>query len=140
MRRFVPRGNRAALGLVVTALALGPAPPARAGESEYGTIKGRLVWGGREVPAAKALIEKGKAAKDPEVCAKDEPIPSRELVVDPENKGVAYGFVYLVKPKGSNPEAVKELLAKKPKVELDQKNCEFIPYVQALHQDQAIVI
>ncbi len=111
-----------------------------AGQGEYGTIKGRLVWGGSEVPPAKTLVAKGQAAKDPEVCAKSESIPSRELVVDPESKGVAYGFVFLVRPKGSNPEAVKELLAKQPKVELDQKNCEFIPYVQAIHQDQAVLI
>src|SRR3954453_21262957 len=125
MRRFLSWGRGAILGLTVAllaqpadagVLALGPASAALAGQAGYGTIKGRLVWGGTEVPAAKALIEKGKAAKDPEVCATAEPIPSRELVVDPKNKGVAYGFVYLVKPKGSNPEAVKELLAKKPKV------------------------
>jgi hypothetical protein len=111
-----------------------------AGQADYGTIKGRLVWGGSEVPPAKNLIEKGQAQKDPEVCGKDEPVPNRELVVDPKTKGVAYGFVYLVKPKGSNTAAVKELLAKHPKVELDQKNCEFIPYVQAIHQEQTLVI
>jgi hypothetical protein len=140
MRRFLSWGRRGALGLAAAALAFGHAPSARAGEAEYGSIKGRLVWGGAEVPAAAPLIAMGKAPKDPEVCAKAAPIPSRELVVEPQSKGVAYGFVYLVKPKGSNPEAVKELLAKKPKVELDQKNCEFVPYVQAIHQDQAIVI
>jgi len=119
---------------------LGPLSAALAGQGEYGTIKGRLVWGGSEVPPAKNLVEKGQAPKDPEVCAKGAAIPSRELAVDPETKGVAYGFVFLVRPKGSNPEAVKELLAKQPKVELDQKNCEFIPYVQAIHQDQALLI
>ena len=61
-------------------------------------------------------------------------------MVDPKTKGVAYGFVYLVRPSGSNPAAVKELLAKSPKAELDQKNCEFVPYVQAIHQDQTLVI
>ena len=61
-------------------------------------------------------------------------------MVDPKTKGVAYGFAYLVKPKGANPEAVKALLAKQPKVELDQKNCEFLPYVLAIHQDQTLVI
>jgi hypothetical protein len=150
MRLCVSFAGRALLGLgiallaqpVATAgvLALGPATAALAGQLGYGSIRGRLVWGGSEVPPAKPLIEKGKAPKDPEVCAKDEPIPSRELAVDLQTKGVAHGFVFLVRPKGSNPEAVKELLAKKPKLELDQKNCEFIPYVQALHQDQTLVI
>ena len=67
-------------------------------------------------------------------------IPSRELVVDPKTKGVAYGFAYLVRPRGTNPDAVKDLLTRSPKVELDQKNCEFLPYVLAIHQDQTLVI
>ncbi len=109
-------------------------------QGEYGTIKGRLVWGGSDVPPARVLIEKGRAQKDPELCAREAAIPNRELVVDPQTKGVAYGFVYLGRPKGSNPGAVKELLARSPKAELDQKNCEFLPYVLAIHQDQPLVI
>ena len=129
------QGRAEAYGLPTAILGSG-----QAGQADYGTIKGRLVWGGSEVPPSRNLIEKGQAQKDAEVCAKDEAVPNRELLVDPKTKGVAYGFVYLVKPKGANPAAVKELLAKHPKVELDQKNCEFIPYVQAIHQDQTLVI
>src|SRR4051812_24854136 len=120
---------RGAVGLIVIqAVAMAATLPTgllvsgAVAQGEYGTIKGRLVWGGSEVPPARNLVDKGKAPKDPDVCAKAVPIPSRELVVDPKTKGVAYGFVYLVKPKGSNPEAVKALLAKAPKAELDQKN------------------
>jgi hypothetical protein len=109
-------------------------------QGAYGTIKGRLVWGGADAPAPKALVEKGKAAKDPEVCGKDAPVMSRELAVDPRTKGVANAFVYLVRPKGANPEAVKALIAGRPKVALDQKNCEFLPYSLAIHQDQTLVI
>jgi hypothetical protein len=111
-----------------------------AGQGDYGAVKGRLVWGGNDVPAGKVLVEKGKALKDPEVCARDESIPSRELVVDPKTKGVAYGFAYLVRPKGANPEAVKAILARQPKAVLDQKNCEFLPYALAIHQDQTLLI
>ncbi len=67
-------------------------------------------------------------------------IPSRELVVDPATKGVAYGFAYLVRPRGTNPDAVKDILTRSPKIELDQKNCEFLPYALAIHQDQTLVI
>jgi hypothetical protein len=116
------------------------AAPLAVGEDQFGTIKGRLVWGGDTVPAAKVLAEKGKAQKDPDVCAKDEPIISRELVVDPKTKGVAYAFAYVVRPKGANPEAVSGLLAKKPKVVLDQINCEFQPYVLPFHKDQSLLI
>jgi hypothetical protein len=109
-------------------------------QSEYGTIKGRLIWGGDQIPPAPNLIEKGRAPKDPDVCARDKAIPSRELVVDPKTKGIAYGFAYLSKPSGTNPAAVKELLAKRPKAEIDQKNCEFVPYAQGIYQDQPLVI
>ncbi len=150
MRLLFHPGRSAVLGvagLILSQAVAGAAtlPPGllgatAAGQGEYGTIKGRLVWGGSEIPPAKNLVEKGKAPKDPDTCAKDEAVPSRELVVDPKTKGVAFGFAYLVKPKGSNPEAVNELLSRSPKVELDQKNCEFIPYVQAIHQDQTLLI
>jgi hypothetical protein len=109
-------------------------------QGSYGTIKGRLVWGGSDIPPAKNLVEVGQAPKDPAVCAKSDPIPSRELVVDPKTKGVRYAFVYLVRPQGTNPEAVKELLAKAPQAVIDQKNCEFIPYVTAMIQDQPLVL
>src|SRR4051812_33920052 len=102
-----------ALGLLGVLAPPGPAvaadPPvalvalSMAGQGDFGTIKGRLVWGGGDVPAIKILVEKGKAPKDPEVCARDESIISRELAVDPKTKGVAFGFAYLVKPQGANP-------------------------------------
>lgn len=150
MRGVFPFCSTACIGLILAGAAA-PLPkaatlpgrlvaPALFNQSEYGTIKGRLVWGGSEIPVPKVLVEKGKASKDPNVCAKEESIANRELVVDPASKGVAHALVYLVRPSGTNPEILKELLAKSPKVELDQKNCEFMPYVQALHQNQILVI
>jgi len=109
-------------------------------QGNFGTIKGRLVWGGSDTPATNNLIEVGQAPKDPTVCAKNEPLPLRELAVDPQTKGVRYAFVYLVRPQGANPGAIKELLAKEPQAVIDQKNCEFIPYVTALFQDQPLVL
>ncbi len=115
----------------------GSEPP---GQGEYGTVKGRLVWGGDNPPPPANLVEKGQAPRDADVCAKDKPIPARDLVVDPKSKGVAYGFAYIVRPKGSNPEAVQNLISRAPKVELDQKNCAFEPYVLPMHQDQVLLI
>lgn len=150
MRRIFLTGRLAVFSLILVAtgarvtaaanLSLGSISMTLAAQSQYGTIKGRLVWGGRELPPARVLIDKGRAQKDPEVCARQSAIPSRELVVDPATKGVAYGFAYLVRPRGTNPDAVKDLLTRSPKIELDQKNCEFLPYVLAIHQDQTLVI
>jgi hypothetical protein len=110
------------------------------GQSETGTIKGRLVWGDEKLPEVKELVAKGQPdAKDTAVCAKSA-IMSRDLVVDPKTKGVTYAFAYLVKPKGDSTAQVKALLAKTPTVELDQKNCEFQPFVLAFHKDQKLVI
>ena len=83
-------------------------------QGDYGTIKGRLVWGGSDVPPARTLVEKGRGTKGSRGLRTGGGNPHRELVVDPKTKGVAYGFAYLVKPKGTNPEAVKELLATQP--------------------------
>jgi hypothetical protein len=102
------------------------------GQGNYGTIKGKLVWGGAEAVPEKVLEPLGKAEKDPTVCAKDAPILDRSLVVDPRTKGVRFGFAYLVSPQGSNPDAAKALLAKEPVVEIDQKNCEFRPHSTAM--------
>jgi hypothetical protein len=108
------------------------------GQGEYGTIKGRLVWGGDAVPPAKVEVEAGKANKDPEICAKDQPIASHELEVDPKSKGVSNGYAYLVRPKGSNPALLKEALAQRPKVDMDQINCDFLPHSVAILQDQSL--
>lgn len=42
-----------------------------------GTIKGRLVWGDEKIPAIKELMAKGKAPKDPNVCAAGSAIMSQ---------------------------------------------------------------
>ena len=67
------QGRRPALwpGLALVLVVAFPAPAApplsgsiaaaATAEAEYGTIKGRLVWGGEEVPAPKVLQEVGKA-------------------------------------------------------------------------------
>jgi plastocyanin len=108
--------------------------PAQASGS-FGTIKGRVVWAGADIPKPKVLDSK---AKDPQVCAV-KPLYSRDLVIDPKTKGMAHIFAYLPRPKGANPEALKALVEKAPKVEIDQKNCEFLPYSTALHKDQKVV-
>lgn len=112
---------------------------AQAGQGNFGTIKGKLVWGGEKPPAVKPLIAVGAATKDPTVCAAKKAIPDNKLPVDPSTLGVRYAFAYLVRPKGENPDAVKALVAKTASVVIDQANCEFLPYSTALHQDQTLI-
>lgn len=136
--------------VVLTALLAGPAsPPASAAspprsavvavlpaqDGAFGTIKGRVVWSGADIPQPKALDSK---SKDPEVCAK-ETLYARDLVVDPKTKGVRDLFAYIPKATAKNEAAVKALLEKTPTVEIDQKNCEYLPFATAMHKDQKIV-
>jgi hypothetical protein len=128
------------LGGSVFSLALLAILGGEARSQEYGSIKGRLVWGGATAPSVKPLVKKGDTAvKDPQVCAARD-LADRSLTIDPKSKGVAYGIAYLVKPSAGNPAAVKELLAANPKVVIDQKDCEFIPYATVVYKDQAITI
>jgi len=94
MRRIIGSAGRGLfLALAASAVCLvlsghaGAAPPVPAvtlsavvGQGQYGTIKGRLVWGGDQVPPVKVLQEKGKAEKEPAVCAATRSILSRRTI------------------------------------------------------------
>jgi plastocyanin len=125
----------ATLAAAVVGMRLEASPlEAAAVQGSYGTIRGRLVWGGAEVPAPVPI----KPNKDVEVCGKA-PLFDVELVIDPKTKGVAHAFAYLPNPAGKNADAEKQLLSEHPKVVIDQINCEFVPISTALHKDQTIV-
>jgi hypothetical protein len=126
-----------ALGLAVLGGSLASGRTARA--QGFGTIKGRVIWGGAEVPQAGVKVKKGDPnAKDAAVCAVND-IPDEEYVVDLSTKGVANAFAYVSAPKGANPAAEKALLEKEPAVVIDQKGCRFFPHAVALHKNQELV-
>ncbi|WP_406696668.1 carboxypeptidase regulatory-like domain-containing protein [Singulisphaera sp. Ch08] len=110
--------------------------PTQAG---YGTIKGRLVLDAASAPPRIVLQEKGQAQKDGQVCAKDEAILDDKFVVDPKTKGIQFGFAYLAKPNGKNPEALKAIATKAPEVVVDQVNCRFVPHNVAVTTDQTVI-
>ena len=70
----------------------------------WGTLKGQVTLKGT-APKPKELAEKGKAAKDPEVCAVGTSIVSERVVVDEATKGVKNVLVYIPKPTAVNDEA-----------------------------------
>mgnify|MGYP001069487773 CR=1 FL=1 len=135
MPRSAPLVKALALAAATVGLAAGPVAA-----DDFGTIKGRVVWGGAAAPEAKVAVEKDKITKDAEVCGIHGAIVSEDLVVDPATKGVANALVYLVKPSGQNPDALKALLKAEPSVELDQKDCVFIPHLLAMNQEQSLLI
>jgi hypothetical protein len=101
-----------------------PSTPVKA--EGFGTLKGQVVFSG-DAPTAKVLFDKGKAPKDPEVCAKDAPLMSERLVVDGVTKGVKNVLVYLSKPTSVSDDAKKAYSA--TPVLFDQEKCVFIPHV-----------
>ena len=69
-----------ALGLAVLSGTLGSGKVAVA--QGYGTIKGRVVWGGAALPDAPLKVKKGDPnAKDSAACAKED-VPNEDFVVD----------------------------------------------------------
>jgi len=111
---------------------------AAAGKSEgWGTFKGQVVFGGTP-PGAENLIDKGKAPKDPEVCAKDAPIKVERLIVDGSTKGVKNALVYFPKAKPVNDEA--KAAAAKAEVTFDQNKCVFEPHVLAVMAGEKITL
>jgi plastocyanin len=105
------------------------AAPAAAKVEGWGTLKGQIVFEGTP-PPVKVLEAKGKAEKDPEMCAVNSDIKSERLVVDGATKGVKNVLVYLPRPSAVNEEAKKAFTAKP--VVFDQKGCVFEPHVLGL--------
>jgi hypothetical protein len=107
------------------------APPAQGG---FGTIRGRLVWAGDELPS----LDLRSVDRQQDVCG-NIPVALKYLVVDPKTKGIGNAFAYLLGPTRKNPDALQALLAQAAEVVIDQRKCEFIPFSTALHQDQILV-
>jgi len=97
--------------------------------AEWGSIKGRFVFGG-DAPAAGALT----VDKDVEVCGKHK-LVAEELVVGPD-KAIANVVVYVRdKDVKLNPE-----VAAAGKAELDNKGCRFEPHVVFVQTGQELVV
>src|SRR5438876_11322972 len=71
------------------------APLARA--EGWGTVKGQVVWGEKELPKPKKIDL--KEHMDRGHCLSKGPLYSESLVIDPETKGVKWAVVWLVDAK-----------------------------------------
>ena len=109
-----------------------PAAPAAdvkldAGGNAVGTITGRLVWKGG-APTPPVLVKQGDGSvKDAAVCAAKELI-DRRFDSGSDSNSIPHVFAYLTRPQGDNPVLMQQLMAQKPVVTVDQKNCEYIPF------------
>lgn len=103
----------------------------------FGTLKGQVVLSG-DAPAVKLLFEKGKAPKDPEVCAKDGPMIDEKLIVDGGTKGVKNVLIYIPKPTSVSDDAKKAYTA--TPVLFDQDKCVFVPHVVGIMSGSAVTL
>lgn len=106
-----------------------------ASAADWGTLKGRFVYDGKPPVAEKLAIVRAA------VCEKNPPV-DEELVVHPENRGVANVIVTLEVKKGDPDPSVHPSYSKteKAKVRMTNENCRFVPRVTTLRTTQTLVI
>src|SRR5262245_43305384 len=114
----IPRAAWAALAAVAVFFS-----GAQARAQGWGTIKGQVVFDGKDVPAN----EKATVDKDMAHCLSKGPILKNALIVNEKTKGVRWVLVWITDPKPVTPATVKFVppihpsLANPPKtVEIDQ--------------------
>jgi hypothetical protein len=119
------------------AIALSAATTARA--QGWGTIKGQVVWSGKDAPKRAPI----NVTKDQPACEKNGKLFEDKLVVNPDNKGVRWCIVYLMHDEGFDKDIPihPNLKAIKNKtVEFDQPCCQFEPHVLAMREGQTLLV
>src|SRR5439155_4853697 len=116
-------------------------PGAAQGQKDaWGTIKGRIVWGGDKLPKP----EKVKVTVDQAHCLGKGDLFDNLYQVNPKNKGLKNVFVALKQPPGKaeEPLPVHPDLNAVPKtpVPLDQPRCLFMPRAVAVREGQKLLV
>ncbi len=115
--------------------------PAHAQNGQWGTVKGTITWGGKEIPKQMQIAQVA-GHQDKAACTMNGNVVIDETwVVNPKNKGLEWTFVWLVDPnkKGAPPIHPNLKAVKEPKVVMDQPLCHFTPHGIALREGQVLV-
>jgi len=108
----------------------------------WGTIKGRVVWGPKDIPV-QMPIEKVKENGDKAHCLKDGPVLDENWIVDKKSRGLRWTLVWLInedfKDKKALPIHPNLLKIPEAKVVVDQPVCAFIPHALAMREGQILV-
>jgi len=117
------------LAVTLSAALIPTASPAYA--QKWGNLSGQFVLEG-EIPA----VDEVENVKE-SVCSKK--VPTDELVINKENKGIANIFVFIpaIRKPAVHPSLAK---SKGSEVVLDQKNCQFQPHAQVMRTDQTLMV
>jgi hypothetical protein len=119
---------------LVSILLLCTQPQAVRADQGWGTIQGRVIYSGTEVPAPKIVAVNREQAH----CLSKGPIASEDLVVNKKNKGVQWVIVWLCPVKKGIPLPIQpDLIAiKQNTVVIDQPCCRFEPHILGMRQGQ----
>lgn len=125
----------AALLVVTTAFPAKPADEAAA----WGDVEGRVVWDGKIVPEPEVLV----VDKDKAHCLEKGPIRAENWVINRDNKGVRWVFVWLAPADAAirklpvHPSLTK--IAER-EVAIDQPCCAFVPHALAVREGQDLLV
>lgn len=107
-------------------------------DSEWGTIKGQIVYGGDTLPEIKPIDV--PVDKNRDHCLSNGPILPEEWVINKDNKGVRWVFVWLEPMNKGDKIPVHPDLEKIPQtaVVMDQPRCRFEPHAVAIREGQVL--
>jgi len=109
----------------------------------WGTVKGRIIWGGLEAPKRPA-VEVKKDHIDYKFCMKDGEFFDETFIVDAKSKGLKNVFVWLAAAEKDGKLAIhpdRQKIAEADKrVVMDQPVCMFLPHALALREGQILVV
>lgn len=119
---------------ILTAVVLGLF--ASQAHAQWGTLSGQFVYDGKAPTPKPAVIN-----KDVAVCGKHN-LVNEDLVVNPENGGIANVAIYLYVARGKKAPTAHPDYAKTAteEVTLDNTNCRFEPHVVTLRTTQTLLI
>lgn len=109
----------------------------------WGTVRGRIVFGDDTIPERQP-IDMGRFKVDADACLKRFPLLREDWVVNKDNKGVRWTFVWLAQEPILRREklAIHDDLKKAPETEvvIDTPCYAFVPHAVALREGQVLVI
>lgn len=112
-------------------------------QAQWGTIKGRVVWGGAKAPEPVDLTPLVEASPDKTICLAHGKIFADTSKINPKNNGFQWVFVWLgpANVKDLAPLPIHPKLKDPPKdpVIIDQPICWFIPHAVGMREGQVLV-
>jgi hypothetical protein len=112
--------------------------------NSWGNIKGRVVWGGKELPAPaeiKVTVDQGHCLTANPTADKDKgTILDQRFVINKANKGLKNVFVYFLADPGAKIPIHPSHQKFAGEVVLDQPDCMFFPRALAIREGQTFVV